>query len=208
MGQGDNAADSARRIEEIRQREIEALKPKMYEPEIDLEIRELQERVDQLERTVARIISESFAENGNFAADAEVIVQPDIPKELFDSGSLGAASFRPVIDDLTFRMYAALRRAVPGTFYRNDTFRPGESYDGAAGCGGCDAINGLQCYLLSNNYVVDRLAVHIVAFHRDDLSEEQLNIIRSLPAADVRFDLYEKECGHLFEDPLGEEDYS
>lgn len=53
------STEMERRLEQIRAREREALQPREYVPEIDPEIRELQERVEQLEKAVARLAQDS-----------------------------------------------------------------------------------------------------------------------------------------------------
>jgi len=97
---------------------------------------------------------------------------------------IGAPSATPVIDDMTRRMASALNSAIRGT-----SGRPGNSYRGTHSCtgAGCRAGSDNQDHTVATihppwNLVTNSLAVHYLAYHRDEVPAEELAKVRSLSA--------------------------
>lgn len=79
------------------------------------------------------------------------------------------ASIHPVVDELTQRMAAAL----------NDGTRKG-CWKGVHTCV-CGAESTNCNYLLSDGQVTNSLAVHYLAYHRDEVPKSELRKVRNLP---------------------------
>lgn len=81
---------------------------------------------------------------------------------------VGAPSAEPVIDDLTRRMASALFLGEPGPGYRG--FH-------TCSCG----VHSSNCnYTLPNGETTNSLCVHYLAFHREDVPQEQLDRVAAL----------------------------
>jgi hypothetical protein len=86
----------------------------------------------------------------------------------------------PIIDELTWKMAAALNHCVatgtyqPGQFCKNNRFRGWHT----CSCGACsDNVD----YLLPGGEVTNSLAVHYLAYHRHEVPLQQLERVRKLP---------------------------
>ncbi|MGH7304021.1 MAG: hypothetical protein ACRELZ_12065 [Candidatus Rokuibacteriota bacterium] len=76
----------------------------------------------------------------------------------------------PVIDELTMRMAAALRKATEPDYFQL----------GFHTCV-CGAISEAQDALLANGWTTNTLCVHYLAYHRLEVPEADLGMVRALP---------------------------
>lgn len=90
-----------------------------------------------------------------------------------------APSMEPIVDMITMKMTAALRRIVDigaihvgakGTQYEKASLLSGVSFRGFHTCS-CGAVSGSQDYLLANGYITNDLAIHYLAYHREEVPE-------------------------------------
>lgn len=93
-------------------------------------------------------------------------------------------SKKPVIDIITCTMVDAFRRAKSGVAnYMNDEgpyeFMEGVGYKGTHTCS-CNVRSSNRDYLLPHGEMTNSLAVHYLAYHRDEISEEQLERVDTL----------------------------
>ena len=93
-------------------------------------------------------------------------------------------SKHPVIDEATCVMTQALRLAKTGVAnYREDAspndFREGSGYRGFHVCS-CGMISSNCDYLLPNGEITTSLAIHYLAYHREEVSEEQIKRVLAL----------------------------
>ena len=105
------------------------------------------------------------------------------------------AAARPVIDDLTMRMCMALRWSTKGLLIKGRLV-PGGAYRGVHDCI-CGVSSDNHDYLVMGNRtdeVTHSLAAHYLAYHRDDVSQFQIDKLRRVldPAPiGCRVELYE-----------------
>lgn len=78
-------------------------------------------------------------------------------------------SVQPVIDELTRKMTAAMRKATYSGGYR-----------GVHECA-CGEMSGNKDLFLENGQMTNSLAVHYLAFHRDAVPASELDKVRALP---------------------------
>jgi hypothetical protein len=77
----------------------------------------------------------------------------------------------PVIDELTMRMAAALRKATqPSRYFRLGLHR----------CV-CGALSDTQDAILANGLRTNSLCVHYLAYHRSEVPEADIEMVRALP---------------------------
>jgi hypothetical protein len=77
----------------------------------------------------------------------------------------------PVIDELTMRMAAALRKATePSRYFQLGFHR----------CV-CGALSEAQDKILANDWTTNTLCVHYLAYHRSEVPEADLEMVRALP---------------------------
>jgi hypothetical protein len=89
-------------------------------------------------------------------------------------------SLKPVIDELTRKMTAALRQSQSGTFNpASQQFRVGSGFRGTHECA-CGVRSSNCDYRLPNGEITNSLCVHYLAWHRDELSPEQLDKVAAL----------------------------
>lgn len=93
-------------------------------------------------------------------------------------------SKEPLVDVLTCTMTAAFRKAESGTSNYSDkegpyVFREGGCYRGIHKCS-CGVNAGNRDYQLPNGDITTNLAIHYLAYHRDEISEEQLKRIDAI----------------------------
>ena len=103
----------------------------------------------------------------------------------------------PVIDEITCTMAHALKEAKTGTANYNDldgdvSFREGSGYRGFHVCS-CGAISSNVDYQLENGEVTNSLAVHYLAYHRDEITEVQLHRVDCCDE-DATFPTVEQLC--------------
>jgi len=94
-------------------------------------------------------------------------------------------SEKPIIDELTMKMTASFRKAKKGVI--NDYEKMGQGYDFKEGDGwmgwhncSCGACAGGQDFLLLNGEMTNENCIHYLAYHRDEVSQEQLNRVSNL----------------------------
>ena len=87
----------------------------------------------------------------------------------------------PVIDDLTWKMAAALNHPVATGVYQGGQFRKGDAYRGWHTCS-CGACSSNVDYWLPGGEVTHSLAVHYLAYHRHEIPPQQLDRVRQLPS--------------------------
>jgi hypothetical protein len=94
-------------------------------------------------------------------------------------------SKKPVIDELTMKMTASFRKAKKGAIH--DYQQQGQGYEfheNDGWCGwhncSCGANAGGQDYLLSNGEMTNGNCVHYLAYHREEISKEQLDRVFKL----------------------------
>ena len=83
---------------------------------------------------------------------------------------LGIASSEPVIDELTLKMTASWRRKHLATVRARDFIRV---------CT-CGAHVENRIYSIGNGQLVGPLALHLVVYHRDFLTDDDLRLVNSL----------------------------
>lgn len=83
----------------------------------------------------------------------------------------------PVVDDYTRRVAAAWRARVDGKV----RYRGMHSCTGA----GCKATSGNGEHTVAGRFETNSLAIHYVACHRDEVPNEELEKILSLPPSDI-----------------------
>jgi hypothetical protein len=106
-----------------------------------------------------------------FSSEGLLFIEPKLP-----------AANQPIIDDLTIRMNTALRQGKSG-IYRNDDIIEGR-YRGFHRCA-CGAMSDSQDHLVltvNGHLLTNSLATHYLAYHRAEVSEAQLNMVRQLPS--------------------------
>lgn len=94
-------------------------------------------------------------------------------------------SKNPVIDELTKKMTASFRKAKIGTIDRYSVIGQGYAFSEGNGWRGwhtcsCGARNGCQDYLLSNGEMTNDLCIHYMAYHREEIPQEQLDRVAKL----------------------------
>lgn len=87
---------------------------------------------------------------------------------------------RPVIDELTWKMTAALNHCIATGIYQDGQFCKGERTRGWHTCS-CGACSDNVDYLLPGGEVTNSLAVHYLSYHRHDIPPQQLERVRQLP---------------------------
>lgn len=111
---------------------------------------------------------------------------PPAPTQLLYVISRSQRSATPVIDDLTLKMTAAFQAATPGLWSYGlgslpKGFLKGASFRGVHECG-CGAQSTACDYLLTGgHYITNALCIHYLAWHRDEVSPEDLEIVAGLP---------------------------
>lgn len=126
----------------------------------------------------------------------------DDPRFLLFIHAKEHASEQPIIDELTMKMTASLRKGILGAEVPVDqiqwydkkherfTIHPIKGIDdykfvanngwmGFFTCI-CDVHSGAQNFLLTNGDVTNSLCVHYLAYHRDEVSQEQLDRVAQL----------------------------
>jgi hypothetical protein len=92
-------------------------------------------------------------------------------------------SVMPVIDALTCSMVHALRKAKEGSVnYWTEppyTFEEGNGYKGWHRCS-CGVTSSNKDYQLPGGEMTNSLAIHYLAYHRNEISEEQLKRVEAL----------------------------
>jgi hypothetical protein len=99
----------------------------------------------------------------------------------------GMPTDEPVIDELTMRMAAALRKATQPTNY----FQLGLHT-----CV-CGALSEAQDAILENGLRTNTLCVHYLAYHRSEVPEADIEMVRALPsefATPHSWELHGAEC--------------
>jgi hypothetical protein len=86
----------------------------------------------------------------------------------------------PVIDDLTWKMAAALNHCIATGTYQDGCLIKGNRFRGWPTCS-CGACSSNVDYLLPGRKVTNSLAVHYLAYHRHEVPLRQLERIRQLP---------------------------
>lgn len=94
-------------------------------------------------------------------------------------------SKKPVIDNLTKILAASFRKAKVGAILKYSII--GEGYEfqednGWCGCHecSCGANSGARDYLLPNGEMTNGNCIHYLAYHRDEIPQEQLDRIADL----------------------------
>jgi hypothetical protein len=90
-------------------------------------------------------------------------------------------TIEPIIDSYTKKMTASLRKSERGTVERDGwmKYEDGGCYFGTHG-DSCRCISDSTNRKLSNGEITNSLCIHYLAFHRWEISEEQLNRVASL----------------------------
>ena len=94
-------------------------------------------------------------------------------------------SEKPIIDELTMKMTASFKKSKKGTIDRYSVMGQGykfiedNSWRGSHSCS-CGATSGCKDFLLSNGEMANGNCVHYLAYHRDEISQEQLNRVSQL----------------------------
>jgi hypothetical protein len=95
-------------------------------------------------------------------------------------------SEEPLIDSLTRKMTSSFRRAKKGMIHRYSVigepyeFEENEhGYDGWHNCS-CGANAGGNDYLLPNGEMTNGNCIHYLAYHREEISQEQLDRVNKL----------------------------
>ena len=119
------------------------------------------------------------------------VVQELFPKEekvINEKGLLfieprGPKSDKPVVDNLTKRMAAALQRADRGTWRPATGGFMRASWRGIHLCTGayCGEESASQDFQLQDGQVTNSLCVHYLMWHRDEVPESELEKVRQLP---------------------------
>ena len=104
-----------------------------------------------------------------------------------------SAAPKPVIDDLTMLMAGALGVGIKGTGTAGN-FRQGSGYRGVHTCS-CGATSSNCEYQLPNGEVTNSLATHYLAWHRDDIAEDQLEKVRALVGVATPVQPTDRELG-------------
>jgi hypothetical protein len=94
----------------------------------------------------------------------------------------------PIIDELTIKMFNAIKEAIDedhiGTLNSKNRFTIGIMTMGHHQCV-CGAISSGADYLLNNGLITNYLCVHYVAYHRDEISEEELDKVKNLQSSNI-----------------------
>lgn len=87
-------------------------------------------------------------------------------------------SNEPVIDEITKKMTAAFRKYTQtGGLHCDGAFTPGGAFRGWHSC--CDKGSSSNCdYMLPNGMVKNSLAMHYLAYHRSEIPELVITIIK------------------------------
>ena len=99
-------------------------------------------------------------------------------------------STEPIIDELTIKMFNALNNAfkntaeTAGIIGRNNKFQKGISTMGTHECV-CGVHSHACDYLLEGGYMTNSLCVHYLAYHRDEVTQDDINKINDLNASTV-----------------------
>ena len=95
-------------------------------------------------------------------------------------------SEKPVIDDLTIKMFLILKRNVDnvGTVMHKGYFAPGIGTMGLHECV-CGATSHSCDYLLDGIIATNWLCVHYLAYHRDEIPKEEIEKLNQLKNNDV-----------------------
>jgi hypothetical protein len=106
----------------------------------------------------------------------------------------------PIIDELTKKMSASLRKAKKGTIRRYSVMGQGYEFnEGDGWCGwhncSCGANAGGHDFLLSNGEMTNANCIHYLAYHRKEISQEQLDRVANLGDGQETPDSYELERG-------------
>ena len=94
-------------------------------------------------------------------------------------------SEKPIIDELTMKMTASFKKSKKGTIDRYSVMGQGykfiedNSWRGWHTCS-CGANAGGQDYLLPNGEMTNANCMHYLAYHRDEISQEQLDRVSKL----------------------------
>lgn len=94
-------------------------------------------------------------------------------------------SEKPVIDELTKKMTAYFRKAKTGAIHcyskmgQGYEFKEDDGWLGWHNCS-CGANAGGQDYLLPNGEMTNANCIHYLAYHRDEISQEQLDRVANL----------------------------
>ena len=103
-------------------------------------------------------------------------------------------SKEPLIDELTRKMTASFRKGIKGLEYfslpqnlsgdkvhkiGDRFFIENHGYRGFHSCK-CGATSGNANYLLVNGEITNSLCIHYLAYHRDEISNEQLERVKAL----------------------------
>jgi len=86
----------------------------------------------------------------------------------------------PIIDELTWKMAAALNHCVATGGYQYGQFSKGDRFRGWHTCS-CGACSSNVDYLLPGGEVTNSLAVHYLAYHRHEIPPNQLERVRQMP---------------------------
>ena len=86
----------------------------------------------------------------------------------------------PIIDELTWKMAAALNHCVATGTYGSGQFCKNNRFRGWHTCS-CGACSDNVDYLIPNGEVTNSLAVHYLAYHRHEVPSQQLERVRKLP---------------------------
>ena len=90
---------------------------------------------------------------------------------------------KPIVDDLTKKVTAILRRAKEVAHYKGSH---------TCVCGAKSGSAGLEARILGNRLQTNSLIVHYIACHRDEIPKSQMRLIKSARYAS-REDPTEKE---------------
>lgn len=116
-------------------------------------------------------------------------------------------SDEPIIDNLTKKILWATRNQIgKGVLLKSGNFELDMSTKGVHHCTGCNKkcpLSQAQDILLPNKLVTNTLAVHYVAYHRDELTKEELALIEAIDvheaALESMADPTEQELGFYSE---------
>lgn len=112
----------------------------------------------------------------------------------------GKRSTNPVLDDITKKMTAALRRYVDtgvlsvycaGSEHESALFTADVVTKGSHRCACGHGWSSNYDYVLIDGSITNSMAIHYLAYHRNECPQEALDIIASLPYAGEDPDLEE-----------------
>ena len=94
-------------------------------------------------------------------------------------------SEKPVLDELTRKLAASFRKAKTGAIMRYSVIGEGyEFQEGNGWCGihecSCGVCSGAIDYLLPNGEMTNGNCIHYMAYHREEIPQEQLDRIANL----------------------------